>query len=474
MIDFINVETPQRGAVLVPEIKGRWPGNLDILFKLVKAFHEDHPLSFEESFFNELQSDTVNARILWRDLIFTRDHNVIKTVLATGFLDFAKGDASNKTRLALKFLFGLLGNGILNTDGEEWKAHRALLRPFFARERVSDLEYFNHYSNKTVELFLARALSGESIDVQDVFGRFTLDVASEFLFATTKLNTLDLPLPRPGEAAMVATGTQGHDYGEFLNALEQIQLITSERVRRSWVWPLYEWWGDATSPYNKAIDDWVAPLIQGALEAKKKRGSEKMGANEASLTDHLVDSTDNLKNILLASRETTSTLLTFLLYMLSEHPEATMKLRAEIMEIVPEGAPTFENVMNMKYLRACLNETLRLFAPVPLNMRGVCPPFGFPCRSWIQADDLWGADAEEFSPERWIKPERLKIITSDPSKFIPFNAGPLMVKILQVFRGFELHQEDAPPGSLPPSSWKHGRASRDRESVASLDNHTAF
>jgi hypothetical protein len=35
--------------------------------------------------------------------------------------------------------------------------------------------------------------------------------------------------------------------------------------------------------------------------------------------------------------------------MLSQHPEATMKLRAEIMEIVPEGAPTFENVRNMKY-----------------------------------------------------------------------------------------------------------------------------
>ena len=45
----------------------------------------------------------------------------------------------------------------------------------------------------------------------------------------------------------------------------------------------------------------------------------------------------------------TASLLTFLVYMLSQHPEASMKLRAEIMEIVPEGAPTFENIRNMKY-----------------------------------------------------------------------------------------------------------------------------
>jgi hypothetical protein len=136
--------------------------------------------------------------------------------------------------------------------------HLASLTIDVARERVSDLEHFNHYTNKVIELFLARALSGESIDVQEVFARFTLDVAGEFLFGTTKLNTLDLPLPKPGEAAMGAKGPLGHDYGEFLNALEQIQLIISERIRRSWLWPLYEWWGDATSPHNKAIDDWVS------------------------------------------------------------------------------------------------------------------------------------------------------------------------------------------------------------------------
>jgi len=228
-----------------------------------------------------------------------------------------------------------------------------------------------------------------------------------------------------------------------------------------------------------------------------------MDADDGSLIDHLADSTSNvtlireeLINILLASRDTTAALLTFTLYLLSQHPEVTQKLRAEIIEAVPEGAPTFDHVRGMRYLRACLNEVLRLFPPVVTDYRASVRPSVLPsapgCKPIYmpgpgvnlmyfdfliqRRKDLWGADADEFSPERWIDPERLKIMTSDPFKFIPFNAGPriclgqnfayneasfIMVRILQVFDGFELRQDDAPAGSTPPALWKHrgGRAS---------------
>ena len=39
-------------------------------------------------------------------------------------------------------------------------------------------------------------------------------------------------------------------------------------------------------------------------------------------------------------------------------------------------------------------------------------------------EDLWGKDALEFKPERWLDPKSLKQISSDPFKFIPFSAGP--------------------------------------------------
>jgi len=83
--------------------------------------------------------------------------------------------------------------------------------------------------------------------------------------------------------------------------------------------------------------------------------------------------------------------------------------------------------------------------------------------------DLWGEDAEEFVPERWIDPDRMKDLTADPFRFFPFNAGPricpgqnyayneasyLVIRILQTFDTFEVCQEDAPQGSQPPAEWK--------------------
>ncbi|KAF9520560.1 hypothetical protein BS47DRAFT_1387177 [Hydnum rufescens UP504] len=480
------------GAVLPPEVKGRWPGNIDRLFELGRMYTNDYALKFMDAWFEALNADTINLRLFGRDNFLTRDHNAIKTILATSFPDFEKGDDVKSS------MWGLFGAGIFNTDGDEWKAHRALTRPFFARERVRDFEHFDKYSNKVVDLFRGRALAGESVDVQDVFGRFTLDAAGEFLFGTTELNTLDFPLPRPGKALLGQKGSLPE--GE-----------------RSWIWPLYELFGDATNPPNKMIDDWVAPLIRKALEEKKKRGSQKMSVEDGSLTDHLVDSTedgklirDELINILLASRDTaspfTATLLTFTLYMLSQHPEATKKLRSEVIAAVPEGPPTFDDVRSLKYLRACLNETLRLFPPVANNVRASARPSvlpGSPGSKPIyvpenvnvtysdmlmqRRKDLWGDDALEFNPERWIDPERLKIMTSDPFKFVPFNAGPriclgqnfayneasfLMVRLLQVFDHFELPSGGwsswfHPPSGLAKSAWPGPR----RKGVAAKFNH---
>lgn len=74
---------------------------------------------------------------------------------------------------------------------------------------------------------------------------------------------------------------------------------------------------------------------------------------------------DETLNILLAGRDTTACTLTFAVYMLAEHPDMLHRLREEILSRVgPSNSPTLEDIREMKYLRALINETLRLYPPV--------------------------------------------------------------------------------------------------------------
>jgi len=105
-------------------------------------------------------------------------------------------------------------------------------------------------------------------------------------------------------------------------------------------------------------------------------------------------------------------------------------------------------------VRAVLNETLRLFAPLPMSIRdtrdaGVklpqsdvthsSPPMYMPPRTPIvfafylmqRSKALWGPDAEEFKPERWLDQEVQKKVAANPAIFTPFASGPRNVSANQ-------------------------------------------
>lgn len=128
-------------------------------------------------------------------------------------------------------------------------------------------------------------------------GRLTLDAAGEFLFGTTELNTLDNPLPRTGVAGLGPKGSMPPEgsYSGFLRAFEEIQSTVQNRSRSpGFIWPIFEFWNDTMAEHNRAIDAWVHPLIQKALDEKEKRAvaGQTLDGDEGCLTDHLALQTD--------------------------------------------------------------------------------------------------------------------------------------------------------------------------------------
>jgi len=294
------------------------------------------------------------------------------------------------------------------------------------------------------------------------------------------------------------------------------QQVVTTRGRLGYFWPLFELFCDDLAPHVKFVKEWLDPIVSRVIEERaRSRNTPVTSPIDKSFLQHLADSIDDtaiirdqLLSMLLASRDTTSCLLTFVTYFMAIHPEVTQKLRSEVLEHCgSHGTPTYESIRKLKYLRAVINETLRLFPPVPLNNRecraNACalPP---PDPTYATTSDnydgtrpvglyvpggtvvtfsplllqrnpaLWGDDADVFDPERWVQPDRLAKITANPMMFTPFSAGPriclgqnyaynevsyFLVRLLQQFDTFTLAPEFQPQGSLPPSEWRQ-RAGR--------------
>jgi cytochrome P450 len=148
------------------------------------------------------------------------------------------------------------------------------------------------------------------------------------------------------------------------------------------------------------------------------------------------------------SHETTSSALTWATYLLSKHPEAQTRLRSEIRENIPDptilSAPNFDVaglLEGMPYLNGVCNEVLRLFPTIPVTARmavrdtTVAGVF-IPAKTillvvpWAINRDpaLWGPDAEDFVPERWIDKDTGRASMSGGTDsnyaFLTFLHGP--------------------------------------------------
>ncbi|KAJ7661715.1 cytochrome P450 monooxygenase CYP63 [Mycena rosella] len=491
----------QLGAQPIRRVVGKWPGNIDVLLRMMKAFKTSYVLDVYLQLFEEYQCTTLNTRILWLDTIITMDQQHSKFVLSTGFGHFWRGN-SQKERMET-----FLGQGIFNRDDE----HRSVARPFFARDRISDFDIFEKYTRRTLKLVSSLSHSNQACDAQDLFSRLTLDAASEFLFGTD-LETLGGRLPVAGKTAMGPKGSATDDsWGAFAQAFEMAQQIVTDRGRIGHMWPLFELFKDKNEDNVNVIRTWLDPLVRRAVEDKRtaqKAGIESPVADKTFL-QHLADSTDDyvlirdqLLSVLLASRDTTACLLTFVTYFMAIYPDMARKLRAEVLSHCgPHGAPTYENIRDMKYMRAVINEVLRLFPPVPLNVREsraeACTlppsdasytsddprPFYMPGSTIIiylpllmqRNPALWGPDADVFDPERWLHPDRISKFVSNPTMYAPFSAGPricigqnyayneasyVLVRLLQEFDTFTLAPEVQPAGSIPPAEWKSRKGGR--------------
>ncbi|KAG7088514.1 hypothetical protein E1B28_012498 [Marasmius oreades] len=507
-------EAYKMGARLVPRVVGNWPGNLDIVIAMYKNFKYGYPGDGLAELC-ETKGPVYNMNVLWKDLILTTCPEHIQTILATDFNNYVKGERFQRN------MRDMLGVGVFNADGEMWKFHRQMTRPFFTRDRISHFELFDKHAERVVALMKDRFREEVPLDFQDLMGKFTLDSATEFLFGSC-VDNLASPLPYPHHDTSHFQSTRADEFAKaFLAAQEGI--ATRERVGP--VWPLLEIFKDRVKGPMKIVSGFIDPIIAEAIAKKKaglrdsKENTDDVGEDE-TLLDHLVDITDDpviLKdatlNILIAGRDTTAATLTFIVYFLATHPHVAARLREEVLQAAGTANDrrniSWEMVKEMKYLRAVINETLRLYPVVPFNIRESINattwpspepgklPFYIPAGSKVpysvflmhRRKDLWGPDgmfshfcpqygnipgsmtlrlADVYDPDRFLDQRLKKYLTPKPFIFLPFNAGPriclgqqfaynemslMLIRLLQHFQSFTFLPDCVTPEFQTPAEW---------------------
>ena len=80
---------------------------------------------------------------------------------------------------------------------------------------------------------------------------------------------------------------------DFARAFADAQYIVSQRAHKSWLWPLFELWGDETAEPMKVVNAYIEPILKDAVEKAKTAALDvekpiPESFDEDTLLDHLI------------------------------------------------------------------------------------------------------------------------------------------------------------------------------------------
>lgn len=436
-------------------VPSRLPWAVDVIYSVVQATIHHQNLERWRQFFHQSRTDagagaapnsngtyTAEFHAMGRRTVFTADPDNIKAILATQFADFGKGATFHREWAPF------LGDSIFTTDGPQWHTSRQLLRPQFSRDRISDLHCFEAHLDTLFKAMAnggplrgehqpvdMAAVSGRVMDISDLFFRYTLDVATDFLLGKD-------------------VQSLSHPDQEFAYAFNEVQRIQNLKARLGPVFTKLmpqAHWAKCLATMDAFVDRYVqqALLLSPAeLESKTKADGGYTFLHElASYTRDPKVLRDQLVAVLLAGRDTTASTLSWAVYELARHPAVVRQLRAEVLRVVgPDRTPTYADLKSMRYLQNVMNETLRLYPSVPFNVRfslkdttlprgggpdGSQPlavlkdtPIGYSTLILQRRDDLYPAPSATFAPVDEFSPDRWASWQPRPWQYVPFNGGP--------------------------------------------------
>ncbi|CAO3633950.1 unnamed protein product [Cunninghamella echinulata] len=404
-------------------------GNITDILKEKDTIHDMHLKAF-------IQEDTMT--LSWSAFglphtVQTIDPANVEHILKNNFENYVKGPRS------IEVSRDLLGHGIFNSNGEQWRWQRKSASLIFNVKNFRD-----HFTDVFIDeikvmcgIFDEMIEKSQVVDLHDIMFRFTLD---SFVLLGYGKNIESIKSKEKVAFANSFDALQIHTFEKFVNPFINVQLFFQKIFQPHLPTPQY---------HMKIIDDFATEVIQ------ERREQLKQGHQPKDLLSHFMNAKNELKetlnedqlrdtimNFIIAGRDTTAQALSWTFYLLMLHPQIEDRLVNEINQFITKDIETnsaelYNAIKNMVYAHAVFYEVLRLYPSVPANQKYSLNDDIWPDGTHIRKGDyvmwnpyamgrsekIWGADATEFKPERWINADG-GLVRESQGKWPAFHAGP--------------------------------------------------
>ncbi|XP_076941706.1 cytochrome P450 CYP72A219-like [Bidens hawaiensis] len=407
-----------------------------------------------------------------RPRMYIRDPELIKEILL-------RPDEFRKPHPE-PFRDSLIG-GLLVTEGHKWIKHRKIVNPAFNLQNLKIM--FSAISSSCSDMIhkweLLTTESGSiEVDVWPYIDNLAGDVISRTAFGSSyeegkkifriQKEQIDLLFQMlyillvPGRRFIPIRANR--KFKENVNELRSVLMAIINKRKKA-----------IETGEGKQHD------LLGILLESNKKEIEEHGVGMS-----MEDVIEECKLFYIAGSETTSNLIVWTMVCLSMHQEWQTRAREEIVNVFGDKELDFEGLKSLKILTMILNEVLRLYTPVIMMTRAthketklgnMMIPSGMHlslAMMHVHHDrEIWGDDANEFKPDRFVEGIANATKGKGSSPFFPFSNGPrvcigqnlamteaktAMVLVLQRF-SFELSpsykHSPFPVFTLPPQFGAH-------------------
>ncbi|XP_063616252.1 cytochrome P450 4V2-like [Cydia splendana] len=321
-----------------------------------------------------------------------------------------------------QFIRTVIGNGSIFAPVDIWRPRRKILAPVFSMKNLNQfVKVFNRQSMIMADM-LEPMSGGADFSVWSYFNTYTFDSVCD--------TTLGIDL-----------NSQKNPEHSFLVAFDWVSRDLAKRMTSPWLYPdfvfqrlpTYEKHRHNAGPDYRVGSQAPWPdYLRGSISTRTFLDMmiESSGCLKQKYSD--LELREELMVILLAGTDTSAVGASFAAAMLARHPHVQEKLHHELDMIFGDSNRdlTEEDLPKLKYMEAVVKETLRLYPPVPITAREVTDDVTLHSGTTLvngvtvilniwathRNPTFWGADAEQFRPERFLEGP-----LKHPSQFQPFS-----------------------------------------------------